>query len=91
MKKHLKINWNLSSERTQYDYSMKTKQIFEQVVNVLAPGQGSHLLDSVMNSNPSTSSDKTLEILSTAYVYHLIRDHRDLFRQYLQITLLAKK
>lgn len=67
VKKQLKINWNLSSERTQYDYSMKTKQIFEQVVNVLAPGQGSHLLDSVMNSNPSTSSDKTLEILSTAY------------------------
>lgn len=54
VKKQLKINWNLSSERTQYDYSMKTKQIFEQVVNVLAPGQGSHLLDSVMNSNPST-------------------------------------
>lgn len=67
VKKQLKINWNLSSERTQYDYSMKTKQIFEQVVNVLAPGQGSHLLVSVMNSNPSTSSDKTLEILSTAY------------------------
>ncbi|CAC5385411.1 unnamed protein product [Mytilus coruscus] len=67
MKKQLKINWNQSSERTQYDYSMKTKQIFEQVVNVLAPGQGSHLLDSVMNSFPSTSLDKTLEILSTAY------------------------
>ncbi|CAG2238121.1 unnamed protein product [Mytilus edulis] len=71
VKKQLKINWNLSSERTQYDYSMKTKQIFEQVVNVLAPGQGpgqgSHLLDSVMNSNPSTSSDKMLEILSTVY------------------------
>lgn len=27
VKKQLKINWNLSSERTQYDYSMKTKQI----------------------------------------------------------------
>lgn len=90
VKKQLKINWNPSSERTQYDYSMKTKQIFEQVVNVLAPGQGSHLLDSVMNSNPSTSSDKTLEILSTAY--GLSSDcGTQRFCQYLQITLLSKK
>ena len=63
VKKQLKINWNQSSEHTQYDYTMKIEQIFVLVVNVLAPGQGSNLLHSVMNLSPSTSSDKTLENL----------------------------
>ncbi|VDI07677.1 Hypothetical predicted protein [Mytilus galloprovincialis] len=90
VKKQLKINWNQSSEHTQYDYTMKIEQIFVQVVNVLAPGQGSHLLHSVMNLSPSTSSDKTLENLQLM-IYHLIGEHRDRFCQYLQITLLLKK
>ncbi|XP_062568266.1 uncharacterized protein LOC134230450, partial [Saccostrea cucullata] len=67
VKKQLGTDWNEASDRTKSDYISSAKSIFQEVVNVLAPGQGSLLLDALLKTASDSADTNILQFLSKAY------------------------
>ena len=69
VKKQLTMDWSEASDRTRTDYLKATDSILKEIVNVLAPGRSSCVLDAYFKfkSASQLSDSKMLEILSTAY------------------------
>ncbi|XP_061188663.1 uncharacterized protein LOC133196824 [Saccostrea echinata] len=67
VKKQLRADWNEASDRTKSDYISSAKSIFQEVVNVLAPGQGSFLLDALLKTDSDSPDNNMLQFLSNAY------------------------
>ncbi|VDI15288.1 Hypothetical predicted protein, partial [Mytilus galloprovincialis] len=65
----LQCNWEEASERTRRNHTNTATSIFQEVLNVIAPGQVSSLSNAVLQRLSSTQSDDNnmLEVLSAAY------------------------
>ncbi|XP_013404412.1 uncharacterized protein LOC106169495 [Lingula anatina] len=69
IKKTLQVSWELSSDRTKADYIIKSKKIINEVLNVLAPGQGNMLFQDVLNAREDdmARNTSTLEVIALGY------------------------
>ncbi|CAC5355562.1 unnamed protein product [Mytilus coruscus] len=67
VKKYLSCTWSEASDRTKTDYVKKSRKIFNEVLNVLAPNQEESIANVLFASNNSNDDVNILDIISSAY------------------------
>lgn len=67
IKKTFTSDWEDSSKRTKSDYIVKAKKICTNVFNVLAPGQGHHLFEAMVQLEKTQQDSYLLEEVTAAY------------------------
>lgn len=66
VKKVLIVDWMSASNRTNPDYERKAKQIMEQILSILTPGQENQL-EIFLSDQDTTKNNDLLKSVSAAY------------------------